>query len=404
MNSQRPESTPRYLGLKRTELIIVIGLGVVVCSVMAIVAVFATRVAPLVTEAVASAIPPTREVTRVVPTSAPTRIPTATPVPTATSTPTPLPTATPEPGLSVSRPLPPASVFVSAGWDVRVLAVMRGEAAAQAIRAANQFNDEAAPGHEYVLIRVRAKSVHTDQASHEIRAGDFRLVGSMRIEYSSPGIVAPEPRLNAEVFAGGEVEGWIVFMVAKDEAQLILIWDPLSDSTAHRVYVALEEGAALPIDPALDQMLPNELGRTREQPAPLGSSVVTDKWVITALEMVRGEAAWSMVQAVNQFNDPPEAGMEYVAVRVRARYIKPEDATGRIYSGDFKTLGSTSVLHDSPSVVDPEPALDATLYPGGEAEGWIIVQAKVDESDLLLVFDPLFDSDDQNRRFLSLTP
>jgi hypothetical protein len=120
--------------------------------------------------------------------------------------------------------------------------------------------------------------------------------------------------------------------------------------------------------------------------------------------MVRGEAAWSMVQAVNQFNDPPEAGMEYVAVRVRARYIKPEDATGRIYSGDFKTLGSTSVLHDSPSVVDPEPALDATLYPGGEAEGWIIVQAKVDESDLLLVFDPLFDYDDQNRRFLSLTP
>jgi hypothetical protein len=294
-------------------------------------------------------------------------------------------------------------VFVSAGWDVRALAVVRGDAAAQAIRAANQFNDEAASGHEYVLIRVRAKSAHTDQTSHEIRAGDFRLVGSMRIESSSPGIVAPEPRLAAEVFAGGEVEGWIVFSVTKDEDQLILIWDPLSDSSAKRVYVALEENAALPIDPALDQILSNDLGRTREQAAPLGEAVVTDNWVITALEMVRGEAAWSMALATNQFNDPPEAGMEYVAVRVRAKYIKAEDATGRIYSGDFKTLGSTSVLHDSPSVVDPEPALDATLYPGGEAEGWIIVQAKVDESDLLLVFDPLFDYGDQNRRFLALT-
>ncbi|MBI5565726.1 MAG: hypothetical protein HY870_12600 [Chloroflexi bacterium] len=92
-----------------------------------------------------------------------------------------------------------------------------------------------------------------------------------------------------------------------------------------------------------------------------------------------------------------------MAVRVRAQYIRAEDKTGRIYSGYFKTLGSTHVLHAAPSIVDPEPALDVTLYPGGSAEGWITVQAKVDESDLLLVFDPLFDSSTQNRRFLALT-
>ncbi|MBP7688360.1 MAG: hypothetical protein KA765_10645, partial [Thermoflexales bacterium] len=142
---------------------------------------------------------------------------------------------------------------------------------------------------------------------------------------------------------------------------------------------------------------------TREQPAPLENGVVTTEWVITVLEAVRGEAAWAMVQAVNRYNEPPAAGMEYVAVRVRARYIKPEDSTGRINSGYFKTLGSTNVMHDSPSVVDPEPALDATLYPGGIIEGWVVVQAKVAESDLLLVFDPWFDTSEQNRRFLALT-
>ncbi len=404
MNSQQPDSTPRYFGLKRTELLLILGLGVVVCSVIAIVTVFASRVAPTITQAIASAVPPTREATREatrVPTQTP--VPTATPIPTSTSTPTPAPTATPQPGVSISRPLPPSSVFVSAGWEVRVLEVVRGDAAAQALRDANRFNDEAAPGTEYVLVRVRVKSAHTDQASHQIDAGDFRLVGLRRTEYASPGQVAPEPRLDAEVFAGAEVDGWLVFRVAKDEAQLILIWDPLLDSETKRIYVALTEGAALPIDPELVRVQPVSYGLTREQPAPLEQGVVTTDWLITALEMVRGEAAWSMAHAVNQFNDPPPAGMEYVAVRVRARYIKPEDGTGRIDSNSFKILGSSNVLHDAPSVVDPEPALDVTLYPGGEAEGWIIVQAKVDESDLLLVFDPLFDYGGQNRRFLALT-
>jgi hypothetical protein len=372
----------------------VIGLGVLVCGVSAIVVLFASRVAPTFTEIVASVIPPTREATR---------LPTTTPVPTATSTPLPVPTATPQPGVSVTRPLPPSSVFVSAGWEVRVLEVMRGDAAAQAIHAANQFNEAAPDGHEYMLVRVREKSVHTDQTSHEIRAGDFRLVGAARTEYLAGGAVAPEPRLGAEVFAGGEAEGWIVFMVVKDEAQLILIWDPLSETQARRVYVALTDGAALPIDPELVHVQPADYGLTREQPAPLGSGVVTEKWVITVLEMVRGEAAWSMAKATNQFNDPPEAGMEYVAVRVRAQYINTEDTRGNISSGDFKTVGSINVLHDAPAVVDPEPALDVTLYPGGVAEGWIIVQAKVDESNLLLVFDPLFDYSNRNRRFLSLT-
>ena len=70
------------------------------------------------------------------------------------------------------------------------------------------------------------------------------------------------------------------------------------------MYVALSDGATLPIDPALDQIQPTDLGRNRDQPAPLGETTITDDWEITALEMVRGEAAWSMAHAVNQFNNP----------------------------------------------------------------------------------------------------
>ena len=397
-------SPRRFLGLTARELTIVIGIGVIGCVLLGVIAFFISRAGSAIGTVINDAAIATREATRIPRTTAPTATlsPTATPVPSSTPTPLPTATPTPQPGLSVSVPLPPSSVFNSAGWEVRVLEVQRGDAAAQAIKAANQFNAPAPEGREYVLVRVRVKSVHTDQASHEIRAGDFRLVGGQRVEYFSASVVVPEPRLNVQIFAGGEVEGWLVFETVKAEDRLILIWDPLSDTDTQRVYVALTEGAALPIDPQLDQITPTDRGRTREQPVSVGEAATTDDWIVSVLDSVRGDAAWSMVKSVNQFNDLPEAGMEYVAIRVRVRYIKSEDETSRIDSGWFKLIGDSNVMHASPSVVDPEPALDATLFPGGEIEGWIVMQAKVDESDLLLVFDPLFDTDHNNRRFLTL--
>lgn len=78
------------------------------------------------------------------------------------------------------------------------------------------------------------------------------------------------------------------------------------------------------------------------------------------------------------------------------------DAAESIDGYSFKTTGSANVLHDVPSVVDPEPALDARLFPGGEAEGWIVVQAAVGETGVSLVVEPLFDFSGQGRRFIRL--
>ena len=41
---------------------------------------------------------------------------------------------------------------------------------------------------------------------------------------------------------------------------------------------------------------------------------------ITVLEVLRGEKAWDLVKAANASNKPPEAGMEYVAARIRFEY------------------------------------------------------------------------------------
>jgi hypothetical protein len=130
--------------------------------------------------------------------------------------------------------------------------------------------------------------------------------------------------------------------------------------------------------------------------------VVTDNWEISVSEVIRGADAWNMVLAANQFNDPPEDGFEYVAVKVKVRNIGTEDEAMNIDAYSFNTTGSAGVLHDAPSVVEPEPALSVYLFPGGEFEGWIIMQAAIDETNLLLIYEDWYSFSDSNKRYLSL--
>src|SRR3990172_7693419 len=104
------------------------------------------------------------------------------------------------------------------------------------------------------------------------------------------------------------------------------------------------------------------------------------------------------------FNEPPAEGMEYVAAKLYVRYIGVEDKSENIDGSFFQLTGSNGILYDNPSVVDPDPPLDISLFPGGEYEGWIVVQAAEGETGIMLVFEPLWDFSGTNRRYISLEP
>jgi len=53
-------------------------------------------------------------------------------------------------------------------------------------------------------------------------------------------------------------------------------------------------------------------------------------------------------------------------------------------------------------VVAPAPALDVNLYPGGEAEGWVVVSAPPDEKGLVLNIKPLFSFSESNARYVAV--
>lgn len=334
-------------------------------------------------------------------TSMNTSDPTNTPKPTSVP-----PTPTPQPiGLSRSNPFPISEVVTAPNWEIQALEVVRGDAAWQAIQSANQFNEPALEGLEYLLVKVHVKCTYDDSDEHYISGSDFKVTGDRFIQYSGSYAVEPDPQLEAQLFKDGETEGWVSFTVGQGEGNLVLIFDELlSFDEDRRRFIALDEGASVTVPSELSKIEPTDLGKERNAPAPLGEVVITEDWKVNVLEVIRGEEAWAMVQEANQFNDPPTEGMEYIAVRVYVQYIGTNDNPTQIDSYYFNTTGSANVLYDLPSVVDPEPALDAMLFPGGEFEGWVTLQAAQEETDIIAIFEPLLSFSSANKRFISLEP
>jgi hypothetical protein len=299
--------------------------------------------------------------------------------------------------------LPPGERVHAPNWDIQVLETVRGEAAWELLLVASPYNDPAPEGMEYLLIRLQVTCTYADGDAHSISGRDFKITGDRMIRYSTAWVVKPEPILDAELYSEGEAEGWAGFAVGEGEGNPILIVDELGNWDEDRFrFVALEDGASVGVPPELAGIQPEYAGVDRTSPIPLGEMGITEDWEITIVEYVRGDEAWQMAQEVNSFNEPPSEGMEYVAVSVLARYIGTIDEAQDIGKYDFDVTGSGYRLHHPPSVVDPEPSLDVWLYPGGAHQGWIMMQVLTDETDLMLVFEPMLSFPDQDIRFFAL--
>jgi hypothetical protein len=249
------------------------------------------------------------------------------------------------------------------------------------------------------------RHIGTEDKSNSIDGFFYNLTGSANILHDLPSVVDPDPALDVSLYPGGEFEGWVVFQSIIGETNLMFAFEETwnFDDTKVR-YLALDEGASIEVPADLENIVPTGTGQERNAPAPRSEKVITENWEISVVEVIRGAEAWNMALAANQFNSPPEDGFEYVAIKVFVHNIDTEDVAHNISDSDFNTTGSSGVLHDVPSIVDPDPALDITLYPDGEYEGWMILKVAVGETEISLVYEPLFEFSDKNKRFISLEP
>ncbi|MBU0519008.1 hypothetical protein KJ564_08750 [bacterium] len=113
---------------------------------------------------------------------------------------------------------------------------------------------------------------------------------------------------------------------------------------------------------------------------------------IVVREIIRGDQAWNMVYQTNQFNDPPAAGMEYLVAKIGVIYLASSqpDFTLSIDGFYFKSVSNNQIL-DQTILVNPEPELNANLFPGGSSEGYIVVSAYLDDPAPLIIFEDWLD-------------
>lgn len=105
---------------------------------------------------------------------------------------------------------------------------------------------------------------------------------------------------------------------------------------------------------------------SRDSPLPIGETVTNDEWTVT---LGQPREAGAEIAAENQFNDAPDAGMQFWIVPVTATYTG-DDTGSPTYGISVKFVGSDNRTYSDACGVIPDPLTDiGELYGGGVAEG-----------------------------------
>ena len=127
---------------------------------------------------------------------------------------------------------------------------------------------------------------------------------------------------------------------------------------------------------------------TRENPAALGSEISSDEWKVTINSVTSGAAAADAIAAANQFNEPADAGTEFIVINYSATYIG-DDAEGQMpaFVGvEYVTAAGATVDPTDKFVVAPDE-IDSmsTLYNGATATGNTAIQVPSPVDGLLAI-------------------
>lgn len=114
---------------------------------------------------------------------------------------------------------------------------------------------------------------------------------------------------------------------------------------------------------------------------------------IQVKEVVRGAAAWQMVQPANPFNTPPRSGYEYLLARIYFKLTDiPDGKACGLRPADFSLVSEKGREYlDKTYVVPPDPELRANLYKGADHEGWVIYELRTDDLKPRIAFGRMRD-------------
>ena len=335
------------------------------------------------------------------PTSEPT--PTPTPEPTATPEPTPTPTPLP-PGFTLDNAVAAGGSLNGAdGTEILITGV--AEDAWYLIQAENQFNDPPQEGNRFYMIAL-AVGYSGGNGSITVGGGDFLLVGANRAIYDwSNGCGVTPEELEGELYPGGKTQGNLCFEVSADDSEFILIhqsdWDDSSRRFLQIYPLNLGSMADLTVtipepDPAALAM---SAGMTLDNPAEVGGILPGSNGVETVAVSITSDA-WPLIQAENQFNDPPQEGNRFYLVTVEVINAAGSGSVD-VSESDFRLIGNNRLVYDYARSCGVTPdELEGELFPGGKTQGNICFEVPQSESGFILIYQPEYEV--ESRRFLRL--
>lgn len=103
--------------------------------------------------------------------------------------------------------------------NIRVLDVVRGKKAYDALTEKNLYYPEPDENYEYANVKI-AFSVLSTKGDFSVEPSqyDFKVFSSNNEESPTNYYTSTEPSLSGSLYAGGNTEGWITVMVKKDDA------------------------------------------------------------------------------------------------------------------------------------------------------------------------------------------
>lgn len=106
--------------------------------------------------------------------------------------------------------------------EIALKNVIRGEEAWNMVYTANQFNDPADEGFEYLLGNFEIKVIKTvDDAQIKISETDFETVSSDGVVYEMDWSVDPEPSIASELYQGSSTMGYSTLLVSIGDEPVI---------------------------------------------------------------------------------------------------------------------------------------------------------------------------------------
>jgi len=144
-----------------------------------------------------------------------------------------------------------------------------------------------------------------------------------------------------------------------------------------------------------------EPGWLPSAPLPVGSVASLESFRVEVTDLVRGDAAWRLLRSANPANEPPPAGSEYLAVRLRLTGVAPKSWVG---CSRARVIGTARIAYFRASHFAPAPALARGAVKQGErSEGWCVYSVRANEQNLILMIIAPPGTTNE-RRYLALEP